>query len=415
MRAIVADDAKSTRIRLSAALEVLGYKVEAFSNGEEAFERLLSDDPPPIAFLDWEMPGHLGPEVCRRLHEKFDYVDTTRVRPYLVMMTARSSPASISEALDAGADDYLTKPWDAKELGARIRVAERTLEYQSELKKKIKELEEVLRRNNLLREAIVNRTDGASAEEIAGDAPIKNVNFSDRIASLSGLADLNATMAKTFSQMGIGEAAASSPKNLGSSKNQRYLAWAPMLLKESETWLDLRCEMSRESAEELYLALLKQKPTSDEEIGDALVELLNMVQGALKPILSDNNVTVVSPLIPVDLSRFNQRIPPIVSENHQKSEVSIGQIKMLVTVVESSRGITNRDVMLLEKYDVLVESFVSPKNKNVVILKEGSVINEFYAHKLKSFSAPTGDSSVTVNVMIPSAIGLEYMKLNDQT
>ncbi len=416
MRAIIADDASSTRMRLSAAMEVLGYKVEAYPNGEEALERLLADDPPPIAFLDWEMPGEIGPEVCRQLHDKFDYVDTTRVRPYIIMMTARSSPESISEALDAGADDYLTKPWNAKELGARIRVAERTLEYQSELKKKIKELEEALRRNNLLREAVVHRggVDGATTEEIPGEEPPKNVNFSERIASLSGLADLNTTLAKTFSQMGIGEAKASLPKDLTSSKNQRYLAWAPMVLKETETWLDVRCEMSRESAEELYLALLKQKPTSDAEIGDALVEMLNMVQGALKPILSSSGVNVVSPLIPVDLSQFSQNIPPIVSENYQKSEVSLGRIMMLVTVVESGAGVLERDVASLEKYDILVEPFVSPKNENVVILKAGSVISEFYAHKLKSFVSSTGGVSASVKVMVPSSIALDYMEMNDR-
>jgi DNA-binding response OmpR family regulator len=136
---LVAEDDPVSRKLLLAALDRERLDVVAVSDGEQALELLSSSDPPRMAILDWMMPKLNGVEVCRRIRE-------LRREPYLyiIFLTARVQREDIVKGLEAGADDYLAKPFHVQELRCRVAAGVRLLTLQSELADKVRELEETL-------------------------------------------------------------------------------------------------------------------------------------------------------------------------------------------------------------------------------------------------------------------------------
>ncbi len=114
---LLAEDDVSSRRIMAHLLERSGYEVRVAQDGREALELIGPDV--HVALIDWMMPGVDGVEVCRRLKE------VTGGRAYAIMVTAKAEKSDIVHALDAGADDYMTKPVDHAELLARVRAAER--------------------------------------------------------------------------------------------------------------------------------------------------------------------------------------------------------------------------------------------------------------------------------------------------
>ena len=114
MKILVVDDERAVRESLRRALELQGYEVELASDGAEALERLAADGQPDAVVLDILMPGVDGLEVCRQIRRRGNSVP-------VLMLTARDAVGDRVEGLDAGADDYLVKPFALEELLARIR------------------------------------------------------------------------------------------------------------------------------------------------------------------------------------------------------------------------------------------------------------------------------------------------------
>jgi len=136
MRVLVVEDDELYRSVLISTLVRWGYEIIAVDSGEAALERLAGDDPPNLVVLDWMMPGLSGPEVCQRLRASPGPRYT-----YLLLLTARHKMEDVVEGLEAGADDYLTKPFEPSELRARLRSAERILDLQEKLLQSRRELE----------------------------------------------------------------------------------------------------------------------------------------------------------------------------------------------------------------------------------------------------------------------------------
>lgn len=139
MKILIAEDDITSRLMLEAIIKKWSFDVISVDNGLKAWEILRQQDVPPIALLDWEMPGIDGPELCKRIK----LLD--RENPiYIILLTGRNSKEDIVIGLQAGADDYVTKPFDNSELLARINVAERLVKTQATLNNKVEELERAL-------------------------------------------------------------------------------------------------------------------------------------------------------------------------------------------------------------------------------------------------------------------------------
>jgi diguanylate cyclase (GGDEF)-like protein len=128
MRILIADDELMSRRLLQKTLERAGYEVTAVENGRQAAEQLCRAEGPRLALLDWVMPELDGPGVCREIRKRNDqsYV-------YMVLLTSKESKEDVVVGLESGADDYLTKPFDAEELKARLRTGLRILHLEDRL------------------------------------------------------------------------------------------------------------------------------------------------------------------------------------------------------------------------------------------------------------------------------------------
>lgn len=151
MRILIAeDDPVSSRV-LATTLTKWGHEVVTTDNGLEAWAALQKDDAPRLAILDWMMPGIEGPEVCRRVRRN---IKTAPI--YLILLTALQDKTQMVEGLEAGADDYLTKPFDRNELRVRLQAGARIVELQGSLAQRVKELEAAIaerqRAENALRD-----------------------------------------------------------------------------------------------------------------------------------------------------------------------------------------------------------------------------------------------------------------------
>lgn len=141
MRILVAEDELVSRRLVQKLLTHWGHDVVTCTNGRDALAELQSDDPPSLGILDWLMPEIDGVNVCREVRARSE-----AERPYLIILTTRGRHEDIVEGLEAGADDYVIKPFNSAELRARIRVGARMLELQSGLSTRVKELEDALHR-----------------------------------------------------------------------------------------------------------------------------------------------------------------------------------------------------------------------------------------------------------------------------
>ena len=120
---LIAEDDPISRRLLEVFLTRWGYDVAVAASGTEALDLLDQIDAPRLAVLDWMMPGLEGVQVCRKIRERKD-----RPYVYILLLSARAQKEDLLLGLESGADDYLTKPFDAPELRARLHVGQRILQ-----------------------------------------------------------------------------------------------------------------------------------------------------------------------------------------------------------------------------------------------------------------------------------------------
>jgi len=141
MRILIAEDEPISRRVLEATLAKWGHEVLVCCDGSDAWQTLQREDAPPLVILDWMMPGMDGVEICQRLRA------TRAAKPvYIILLTAKGRKEDIIAGLEAGADDYIIKPFDREELRARLQVGVRILKLQSALADRVRELQEALSR-----------------------------------------------------------------------------------------------------------------------------------------------------------------------------------------------------------------------------------------------------------------------------
>jgi diguanylate cyclase (GGDEF)-like protein len=128
MKILVVDDDPLTLHMVVYRLRQWGHEVISCTDGESAWKVLADGMVPNVAILDWMMPGMNGPELCQKIRSKTDcpYV-------YIVLLTGKNNQEDLIAGLDAGADDYLTKPFHLGELEARLRAGKRIVDLQNEL------------------------------------------------------------------------------------------------------------------------------------------------------------------------------------------------------------------------------------------------------------------------------------------
>jgi phosphoserine phosphatase RsbU/P len=157
MRILIAEDDVTSRTMLAAVLKKSGHEVVVTRNGLEAWELLQNPDSPRLAILDWMMPLMDGLEVVRRVRTlptdraPACTAPATARNVYLILLTTKGEKADVIAGLNAGADDYLAKPFHPGELNARVEVGRRMVEMKEALASKIEELHQALDQIKTLR------------------------------------------------------------------------------------------------------------------------------------------------------------------------------------------------------------------------------------------------------------------------
>ncbi len=149
-RILIAEDDLTARNILAGIIKKWGYEPVIVDNGLAAWEILKESDSPPMAILDWVMPGLEGPEIVQRLRTMKDDQQT-----YVILLTSKDESESVLSGLESGANDYIKKPFSNEELLARINVGQRSVELQKNLYETQKKLEHLATHDPLL--GILNR------------------------------------------------------------------------------------------------------------------------------------------------------------------------------------------------------------------------------------------------------------------
>jgi diguanylate cyclase (GGDEF)-like protein len=144
---LIADDDPVSLQLLKRTLEAWGYAVSMAEDGDIALRMLEAPEGPALAIVDWEMPWLDGPTLCQRLKSRSD---THHI--YVIMLTSKAASPDIVTAMEAGADDYVEKPFRPEELRVRLRAGERIVEMQAGLRRKAShdELTGILNRRMVL-------------------------------------------------------------------------------------------------------------------------------------------------------------------------------------------------------------------------------------------------------------------------
>jgi len=135
VRALVADDDPTTTTLVANALRVWGLEVDVADDGASAWQRMNAIDPPAIAVIDRSMPHIDGLDLCKRVRETWRLASM-----YILLLTAADRREDLLMGLEAGADDYMTKPVDLEELRVRIQVARRVASLHKDLSRRIADL-----------------------------------------------------------------------------------------------------------------------------------------------------------------------------------------------------------------------------------------------------------------------------------
>jgi sigma-B regulation protein RsbU (phosphoserine phosphatase) len=139
MKILIAEDEIISRMILENTLKKYGHDVIVTCNGVEAWQALQSENAPKLVILDWMMPEMDGLELCRKIRN-----ESCNQLIYIILLTAKLQKEDVIEGLRAGADDYVSKPFDSDELCARVQAGIRIIELQESLTTRVKELEDAL-------------------------------------------------------------------------------------------------------------------------------------------------------------------------------------------------------------------------------------------------------------------------------
>jgi DNA-binding response OmpR family regulator len=189
MKLLIAEDDAFFRKLLEQMLAA-DYELVLAENGEKAWAELQKKDAPRLAILDWVMPGMTGPQVCREVRQ------SPRLSSmYLIILTAKNSVADVASGLRAGADDYVTKPFEPHVLRARVKMGERIASLQELLNTQLAALRECQLRETHLQQFLsmcsqcrklttrvgfcdIGANECASASDIAGPRSLEEILFS---------------------------------------------------------------------------------------------------------------------------------------------------------------------------------------------------------------------------------------------
>lgn len=380
-KVLVAEDSTTQRKLLMALLTQLSLEPVEAVDGNEALDHLLRPDGPRLALIDWEMPGLSGVEVCKKVREA-----NLSIRPHLILVTGRSERSDVVLALEAGADDYLTKPPHPAELQARVQVGLRNITLQHELKQRIEQLEGTLRRLEVV---------GGVAAQSAGKTSVigarREGSLRPELEVLDAVRALPQRFASVLSTFKVPPSGAEAPE-----------LWAHLsiALPTQGSWLDVTLEVSRRLAGEAFNRLSGNLATSDQSLLDGVADVLTLVMRGFHEQLEELGIAVLKPLP----SRAFVGACAVPQSPHR---MKLDEAGWTMNVIETATPVKAAKFSELSPGSVLIRSLTPPKLPDVEVLAKGTILKPSYLTRAGAFFR--GDAAQTeISVMAVSAFAKEH-------
>jgi len=376
---VVDDDPVAQRI-MKMFVERSGYTPTIFTDGPKGLEAALAPDAPRIILLDWMLPGMDGITVCKKIREA-----KPKVRPYVIMLSAKHGKDEIAAGLDAGADDFVSKPFNVGEMQARLRVASRLVEYQQELLKQIDDNEVLIQRNSLLGE-LISKRQGAEATKhplpVTKPTAIRKVieqkptDYSDhQVRYMLSIALLELRLALQ------GVTPRSRPPEF---RFAEFCAWSGLLIPEHDTWVDLVVVGETNATERLFECSLGRKPHTEVETAGFMAEMARMVAIGFTRMMQVRAGEVMQPLMSRSL-HLSISTPPVPTPPVNRSyDLVIENLPFrLLTALEPCAR-TMMAPGAVHSLDILAGPFPPKEISSVPIFNEGVVMTPRFIEKMLS-------------------------------
>ena len=465
MKVLIADDERVARKILEAFLLKEKYEVVLAEDGASALKAALTFTEPYIAILDWVMPGLTGPQVCVCLRSP-----KLKIRPYIIVLSARSDKGDIAAVLDAGADDFLTKPFNQVELMARLRVAGRSLQHLAELRQQITQLESLAQRYNLLGEIVAQQAgnrlttppmrlgtpatptkepdapdevlempaparvsaagsngkaqDGANPFMVVpppkgGAAPVATEEVatvpegpSAVKAQLTAVdlspAESNEIMKRVIGELGFGGVGVMATIDRDVYGAADFTAWAGIILEREQVWIDLLLEVDTPAMKMIFEQTLGRLPASDLERENFLAETHTIVSAAFKSALQAKGAQLMTPILSKVMRTKDRAVPvPPKCEMH-RYVLPGGSIGL--TIVRYECPLRKKSTQRLRNTDVMADAFPPPSVHENVLLSKGTVLTSRFIEKLVTLEEGE-DTRLAVPVYTASPLA-EYFVSN---
>lgn len=390
-------------------LERCGYHPIICSNGQSALSVAQSPEAPAIVILDWMMPGMDGLAVCRALRSS-----KLKYRPYVILFSTKTDKSEIAEGLDAGADDFVSKPFNVPEMQARLRVACRSVDYQRELQDRIDEVEALSQRNALLSELISKNRDEKPAPAANGTAhpvPHPAAPAPARTKSPGELSTNETRFIVSAALLELHLALESMQAHSGhvDTESPGCYAWTSLVLHSNGAWTDLLIATTVPHASTLFDKTFARRSRS---VGDILVylsEIARTIAGGFVRTLSRRAGEAHQPLMARAFHADSIRASLPLPIDAQAFDLSVDGCPLRLTLSTHRSAKLNLAPAKLQPMDILADNFPPAAVSQVPLLRAGAVLTPRIIEKI-AFETETVDESQHADVYRPSPLAKYFVQ-----
>lgn len=390
MKVLVVDDDSVARKVLGAFLKQSCYDVVMMEDGHSALRALTAPDAPHIAIVDWMMPDLTGTELCAKLR-----AHPFTIQPYIIIISGRKEKSDIVTALDAGANDFIVKPFNIQETQARLRVAERAINAHLDLHRRITELKSALAQE-------LAQPKKAAPEVVPPPRP--DAQTSALLPALEA-DQIDTVIASAMRHCGQFDA----PRRIEFGTTQaRPVAWAGFLAPKQQLWIDLLLEANDANLRTLHRQSTEATTDAEADSSKLVQRLMAATRDALASVFRATNEPVTSPL-PVQLVRARYApCPPLSSDSAVRHHYSVGEAKVTLTVAVHPCPLEEKDSEQLQVFDILAEAYPPANTHRVPLLPGRVALTEGFIEKLRQYARAAVVDVPPIRVHEPSSVALHY-------
>lgn len=373
----------------------LGYKLRVVSDGRTALASLENRAGPRMAILDSCMPDIDGFEVCRRIKE------TAGSRVSIILMTRENDRTEVLKALEAGADDYLQKPFDGTELQARLQImAKRAYELQRAM--------ELIPKGASADSKSALSDDNYDEDEEALEPRKIFTEKHKELNELKAFNEFEILMTKVFADMGLGKAKLM--KGDDSLINTEFSILSVVVVPKKNAWVDILLEMDGPSAQALFKKMTGGTEESRDELVDMAGEALNIIQGGLKNALQNGFLDVITPVIPFRVSPDKREKFADISTEFSQHVFALEDMKLKVTLFPHYSSVVTKSLDDLRIRDVSTETVNLPGSPKLLLLNKGIMVTDNHIRRLREMTG-CGFIKVKFDMVGPSEISTCAVKV----